>query len=113
MTHLTDIADSGLAQAYIAWKDSLNADKSKPLRLPGLDYTDDQLFFVAYARVWAQVTRPAVAVQRVRTDPHSPPYWRATGTLRNLEAFHEAFKCKVGSGVSSIAKKSRKGLMGR
>jgi endothelin-converting enzyme len=70
------------------------------LRLPGLEYTDEQLFFLAYARVWAQLTRPATAVSRVRTDPHSPPFWRATGTLRNLDAFHQAFQCKEGSKVS-------------
>jgi endothelin-converting enzyme len=102
---IPDIADSGLAQAYTAWKSSLShssedKDKDAPLRLPGLDYTPDQLFFIAFARVWEQLTRPATAVVRVRTDPHSPPYWRATGTLRNLGAFHEAFECKVGSKVS-------------
>lgn len=100
LTNGEDIADSGLAQAYLAWKDTVKEEKS--LRLPGLDYTDDQLFFLAYARVWAQLTRPATAVSRVRTDPHSPPYWRATGTLINLKAFHEAFQCKEGSRVGRI-----------
>ncbi|ODN83287.1 hypothetical protein L202_01458 [Cryptococcus amylolentus CBS 6039] len=99
LTNGEDIADSGLAQSYTAWKNSLSAD-AKSERLPGLDYSDDQLFFLAFARVWAQLTRPATAVSRVRTDPHSPPYWRAVGTLRNLEAFHEAFGCKAGSGMN-------------
>jgi hypothetical protein len=94
-----DIADSGIAQAYIAWKDSLSL-QDKPLRLPGLSYTDEQLFFVSFARIWASIARPAAAVQQVRTDPHSPRYWRTTGTLRNLEAFHKAWGCKAGSGVS-------------
>ncbi|WWC89763.1 uncharacterized protein L201_004689 [Kwoniella dendrophila CBS 6074] len=97
LTNGEDIADSGLAQAYIAWKDSVSDVKSESERLPGLDFSDDQLFFLAYARVWAQLTRPATAVSRVRTDPHSPPYWRTTGTLKNLDAFHKAFGCKVGS----------------
>jgi len=97
LTNGEDIADSGLAQAYIAWRNT--AETNSTVRLPGLDYTDEQLFFLAYARVWAQLTRPATAVSRVRTDPHSPPYWRAIGTLRNLKAFHEAFQCKSGSGV--------------
>lgn len=108
LTNGEDIADSGLAQAYAAWRhtvslkndgdDSVHAES----RLPGLDYTDEQLFFIAFARVWETLARPATAVVRVRTDPHSPPYYRVMGTLRNMKEFHEAFKCKSGSGVSSL-----------
>nr|XP_019042435.1 endothelin-converting enzyme [Kwoniella bestiolae CBS 10118]OCF21365.1 endothelin-converting enzyme [Kwoniella bestiolae CBS 10118] len=98
LTNGEDIADSGLAQAFLAWQNSVSSSSSKGSeKLPGLDFSDEQLFFLAFARVWAQLTRPATAVSRVRTDPHSPPYWRATGTLKNLGAFHEAFGCKVGS----------------
>ncbi|WVF71990.1 hypothetical protein IAT40_006801 [Kwoniella sp. CBS 6097] len=103
LTNGEDIADSGLAQAFSAWQSTLNTTTtttSSSERLPGLDFSDEQLFFLAFARVWAQLTRPATAVSRVRTDPHSPPYWRATGTLRNLEAFHKAFGCKAGSGMN-------------
>ncbi|WVN86683.1 uncharacterized protein L203_101855 [Cryptococcus depauperatus CBS 7841] len=98
LTNGEDIGDSGLAQAFIAWKNSVSSESTSE-RLPGLDYSDDQLFFLAFARIWAQLTRPATAVSRIRTDPHSPPYWRTIGTLRNLPAFHEAFHCKVGSGM--------------
>lgn len=104
LTNGEDIADSGLAQAYAAWRHStsLSLDKHETLRLPGLDFTDDQLFFIAFARVWETLARPATAVVRVRTDPHSPPYYRVVGTLRNMKEFHEAFKCKSGSGVSLL-----------
>lgn len=100
MTNGEDIADSGLAQAFAAWRRSVSlTDKKESPRLPGLDFTDDQLFFIAFARVWEQLARPASAVVRVRTDPHSPPYYRVMGTLRNMPEFHDAFKCKSGSGV--------------
>ncbi|KAK8869620.1 hypothetical protein IAR55_000187 [Kwoniella newhampshirensis] len=102
LTNGEDIGDSGLAQAFLAWKNS--ADTSDPERLPGLDFSEEQLFFLGFARVWAQLTRPATAVSRVRTDPHSPPYWRATGTLRNLDAFHKAFNCKSGSTMNPAKK---------
>lgn len=101
MNVLIDIADSGLAQAYTAWKSSI-PDGSSSERLPGLDYSDEQLFFLAFARVWAQLIRPATAVSRIRTDPHSPPYWRTVGTLRNMDAFHKAWGCKAGTGVSTL-----------
>jgi endothelin-converting enzyme len=99
---IPDIGDSGLAQAYTAWKSVTKSSNTKELRLPGLDYTSEQLFFLSFARIWAQLTRPATAVSRIRTDPHSPPYWRATGTLRNLDVFHKAFGCKAGSRVSLV-----------
>ncbi|WWD16116.1 hypothetical protein CI109_100541 [Kwoniella shandongensis] len=98
LTNGEDIGDSGLAQAFLAWKQS--ADLSEPQQLPGLPFSEEQLFFLAFARVWAQLTRPATAVSRVRTDPHSPPYWRAVGTLKNLDAFHKAFGCKAGSNMN-------------
>lgn len=98
LTNGEDIADSGLAQAYIAWKDSTSLlSKEDWDRLPGLNYSPEQLFFLSFARAWVQLTRPATAVSRVRTDPHSPPYWRATGTLKNLDAFHKAWGCKSGT----------------
>ncbi len=97
LTNGENIGDSGLIQAYTAWKTSLKSSDQSQIRLPGLDFSEEQLFFIAFARVWASLIRPATAVTRVRTDPHSPNYWRATGTLRNLGAFHEAFGCKTGS----------------
>lgn len=101
LTNGEDIADSGLAQAYGAWKASLKTSADQTgLRLPGLDFSEDQLFFISFARIWANLIRPASAVSRVRTDPHSPAYWRVTGPLRNMEAFHKAFGCKTGSPVS-------------
>ncbi|GFZ45763.1 hypothetical protein JCM24511_03493 [Saitozyma sp. JCM 24511] len=97
LTNGEDIADSGLAQAFTAWKSSLSKDDA-PLRLPGLEhYTPEQLFFISFGRTWETLIRPQTAVVRIRTDPHSPGYWRAVGTLRNLPAFHQAFDCPVGS----------------
>ncbi|KAL1411044.1 hypothetical protein Q8F55_001991 [Vanrija albida] len=93
LTNGEDIADSGLQQAHAAWK----ALKLNDVGLPGLDFTPDQLFFLGFARIWATLVRPATAIARIRTDPHSPGIWRATGTLRNLPAFHEAFGCKPGT----------------
>ncbi|EIM20827.1 zincin [Wallemia mellicola CBS 633.66] len=89
------IGDLGLVQAYNAWKNAEAEEKS--LRLPGVDFTDEQLFFISFARGWARSTRLEENLKRIKTDPHAPPKWRVDGTLRNTPEFAKAFGCKKGS----------------
>jgi putative endopeptidase len=56
-------------------------------------FTPEQRFFLAYARIWRQIIRPAEAVQRINTDPHSPGQWRVRGPLANMPEFEQAFGC--------------------
>ncbi|KAF9973603.1 hypothetical protein BGZ73_003156 [Actinomortierella ambigua] len=58
------------------------------------DFTRDQLFFISYARVWCNKQLPDYAVQKVRTDVHSPPQWRVNGVMENNPVFATAFKCE-------------------
>ncbi|KAF8610076.1 zincin [Ceratobasidium sp. AG-I] len=87
-----NLADSGVIQAYRAWKSVSNANAD--FTLPGLNYTQEQLFWISFGRIWATKIKPAYAVQRARTDPHSPGLYRVDGTLSNIPAFAEAFGCK-------------------
>ncbi|GAA5872434.1 hypothetical protein JCM8547_000924 [Rhodosporidiobolus lusitaniae] len=98
-----DGADSGgLAQAFTAWKARKDSDphgKSyKNYDLPGLsEYTQEQLFFIAFAQGWARATTPGEALRRIRTDPHSPTQFRVMGPLSNSREFAAAWGCKVGT----------------
>ncbi|MFZ6644529.1 M13 family metallopeptidase [Undibacterium sp. TJN25] len=88
-----NIADnSGLAIAYKAYKISLNG-KPAPV-LGGL--TGDQRFFTGFAQVWRGKMRDQAAIVRIKTDPHSPPEFRANGTLRNMPGFYSSFGVKEG-----------------
>ncbi|KAH9997253.1 hypothetical protein BJV77DRAFT_1065321 [Russula vinacea] len=95
LTSGENIGDSGIIQAYRAWKahfnDSLQAGNE--YLLPGLNHTRDQLFFIAFGRIWAENIKPEALVQRVRTDPHSPAQFRVDGTLHNVPEFAKAFNC--------------------
>ncbi|KAG8715265.1 hypothetical protein FRC11_004997 [Ceratobasidium sp. 423] len=90
-----NLADSGVIQAYRAWKSA--STNGLDFTLPGLNYTHEQLFWISFGRIWATKVKPAYAVQRARTDPHSPGQYRVDGTLSNIPAFAEAFGCKKGT----------------
>ena len=86
------IADlAGLAVAYDAWKLSL---KGKPA--PVVEgFTGDQQFFLSYARSWRDKTREPALRQQVVTDGHPPNEYRVA-TVRNLDAWYQAFDVKAG-----------------
>ncbi|KAI0363474.1 Metalloprotease [Pilatotrama ljubarskyi] len=95
LTSGENIGDSGIIQAYRAWKAQYDegVKNGTEFLLPGLNYTRDQLFFISFARAWAQNIKPESAVARVRTDPHSPNRYRVEGTVSNIPEFAKAFKC--------------------
>ncbi len=79
----------GLTMSYAALQKALDG---KPR--PAIDgFTPEQRFFLSYARVWRQLVRPAEAVRRINTDPHSPGIWRVMGPLSNMPEFERAFGC--------------------
>ena len=87
-----DIADvSGLTIAYLAYHKSLDG-KPAPV-IDGL--TGDQRFFLAFGQAWRSKMRDAALRQRLATDVHAPPQFRAL-TVRNLDAWYPAFKVKPG-----------------
>lgn len=85
----------GLSIAYLAYKMSLNG-KEAPV-IDGL--TGDQRFFLGWAQVWRSKARDEETKQRLTTDPHSPPKFRANGAAVNVPAFYEAFDVKEGDGM--------------
>jgi putative endopeptidase len=88
------IADlGGLAIAYRALQMSM-AGKPKPAPIDG--FTPEQRFFLGYAQVWAENSRPEYARTLVATDPHPPARFRVNGPLSNMEAFAKAFGAKAG-----------------
>jgi len=91
-------ADSaGIVAAFDSWKlrRKLNGDKTE-LALPGLeDWTDEQLFFLAYGNFWCGKYSDDAMQIRLKQDVHAPNAARVQGTTANSRAFKEAFGCKV------------------
>ncbi|MFZ5668555.1 MAG: M13 family metallopeptidase [Pseudomonadota bacterium] len=82
----------GLSLAYDAYLVSLGGRPA-----PVLDgFTGQQRVFLGWAQVWRQKAREDYVRQQVVTDPHSPAYYRVNGTIRNVDAWYEAFGIKDG-----------------
>jgi putative endopeptidase len=87
-----NIADvSGLAIAHAAYVKSLGG---KPAPVIG-GLSGDQRFFLAFAQSWRTKTRDAALRAQVIGDGHSPGQFRAQ-TVRNLDAWYDAFKVQPG-----------------
>ena len=87
-----NIADvAGLAVSLDAFQLSLK-HKNAPL-VQG--FTGEQQFFISYAQSWREKTRELVLRQQLLTDGHTPAEYR-TYTVRNLDAWYEAFAVKPG-----------------
>ncbi|WP_122262851.1 M13 family metallopeptidase [Ornithinimicrobium cerasi] len=83
----------GLELAHLAY--SIATDGSAP-RVDG--WTGEQRFFLGWAAVWRAVAREEEARRLLAIDPHAPADLRAN-TVRNVDAFHEAFGTGEGDGL--------------
>ncbi|MDF2553227.1 MAG: family peptidase [Chryseobacterium sp.] len=93
-TNGENIADlGGVNIAYDALQMYLK-DKGNPGVISG--YTQDQRFFLSWATVWRTLSSEKYMVNQVKTDPHSPGYFRSFGPLTNVDAFYKAFDVKPG-----------------
>ncbi|MDB4303552.1 M13 family metallopeptidase, partial [Desulfosarcina sp.] len=59
-------------------------------------FTAEQRFFISFGTIWRTLIREDALRNRIVTDPHSPSKVRATQSLKNIDAFYEAFDIKEG-----------------
>ena len=83
----------GINVAYTALQMYLK-DHGNPGKISGL--TQDQRFFMSWATVWRTKATDKYMTNQVKTDPHSPGYYRSFGPLVNMDAFQKAFDIKPG-----------------
>jgi len=69
-------------------------------------FTPQQRFFLSWATIWRTKASPAALENQVKTDPHSPGYYRSFGPIINIDAFYDAFGVKEGDKLY-VPKKDR------
>jgi len=93
-----NIADNGGTKlSYYAYHDWLQKNGTREFLLPGLEYSNEQLFFIGYAQEYCSHARPKTEYIATLSEIHAPPKFRVIGTLSNFKEFSAAFNCPVNS----------------
>ncbi len=88
-----NIADfGGILVALDAYKLSLGGQEAPVLD----DLSGVQRFFLSYGQTWRDKVRDEAMKNQVTSDVHSPAEFRVNGTLRNVDAWYEAFAVTEG-----------------
>lgn len=114
-----NIADNGGMK--IAFRAYRKHEKQRNVQLPGLNYTSDQLFFIAFAHVrrierfasfffgfffkgWCSVETEEAKRFNLISDPHASTRFRILGTVMNSEEFSSSFSCPKTSRMNPTRK---------
>ncbi|NTW87379.1 MAG: M13 family metallopeptidase, partial [Holophagaceae bacterium] len=90
-----NIADvAGLAAAYDAYRLTLSGKPAPVVQ----GFSGDQQFFISYAQSWREKAREPMLRQQILTDGHAPASYRPA-TVRNLDAWYDAFQVKPGQAL--------------
>ncbi|XP_058793348.1 neprilysin-2-like isoform X4 [Phymastichus coffea] len=93
-----NIADNGgIKQAYYAYNEWERRNGPQEPRLPGLEFTPQQMFWISTANTWCCKYRPQSLKMDITTGEHSPNEFRVIGPLSNMPEFSKDFNCPVGS----------------
>lgn len=93
-TNGENIADLGGASISYDALEMYLKDKGNVEKID--NFTQEQRFFISWATVWRIKATEKSLIDQVKTDPHSPGYFRAFGPLVNIDAFYQAFNVKEG-----------------
>lgn len=99
-----NIADNiGLKMAYNTYKKYIKF-AGEELKLPGLDYTPEQLFWISGAHFWCSETGKEKLVTLIKSEYHTVLPWRVFGAFRNMDEFSNDFKCPKNSKMNPAEK---------
>ncbi|KAF5280978.1 hypothetical protein FQR65_LT14902 [Abscondita terminalis] len=99
-----NIADNGGAkiayETYQTWLTENGEDKC----LPNINFTHNQLFWIALANTWCTSERDVQLEIEMITTVHPPAYFRVIGIVSNSKHFANDFQCPLGSTMNPVNK---------
>lgn len=99
-----NIADNGgIKEAYLAYNTWVENNGPEG-KLPGLEYTSNQLFWISAAQNWCSKYRLEAVELQVTTDVHAPEDFRVFGPFSNMDYFSKDFSCPLGSKMNPLKK---------
>jgi len=99
-----NIADNGgFKTALRAYHDKLLRSREDKV-IAGLDFSNEQLFHLAFAQAYCSNSRPNEQYLATLNDRHSEEEFRVIGTLSNSKEFSKAFNCPEGSRMNPSLK---------
>ncbi|XP_044750309.1 uncharacterized protein LOC123310736 [Coccinella septempunctata] len=97
-----NIADNGgIKLAYLAYQEWVNKNKEEE-KLPDLDYSPNQMFWIGAANVWCSKITTKAMEQEILTEVHPPDKYRINIPFANSEYFSKDFNCAKGTPMNPI-----------
>lgn len=99
-----NISDNeGVRTAYLAYR-AWTREHGAEEKLPGLDYTPEQMFWISAANSWCAKYTFLYMIETLSKDVHAPDKIRILGAFANQEDFANDFKCAVNSTMNPLQK---------
>ncbi|NP_001191592.1 neutral endopeptidase [Aplysia californica] len=99
-----NIADNGVSKSLSGRTKLGQSTRKEEPTLPGLQYTNDQLFFISFGQTWCNMYRNDALISSIRSGVHSPGQYRVIGSLQNSEDFARVFNCPSTSYMNAANK---------
>ncbi|XP_061386026.1 neprilysin-like [Musca vetustissima] len=96
--------NTGARLAYHSYMELYGRNEGHERPLPGLEFTNNELFFIKMAQTWCSGRDDTFKVQHIKTDAHAYAEFRVLGPLRNMPAFSQTFQCRLGSQMNPLKK---------
>lgn len=89
--------------AYFAYKNWIRRNGIERA-LPGLQYNQQQLFWISFAQTWCDVSNDYYNRYIITADEHAPSEFRVKGVVSNMQEFAQDFNCPIGSKMNPMKK---------
>ncbi|XP_043270684.1 neprilysin-2-like [Venturia canescens] len=88
--------NGGIRIAYLAYKSWIARNKAEA-RLPGIDRTPEQMFWLSAANAWCAKHTEHGLISATIGNIHGPEEFRIIGAFSNMPEFADDYQCPVGS----------------